>query len=46
MWVDIAEKVKAEPASKSEIRQGMDYLRRHAKVRFYSDENFPYLATR
>jgi predicted nuclease of predicted toxin-antitoxin system len=24
----------------------MDYLRRRAKVRFYADENFPYLATR
>ena len=45
-WVDVAEKVKTEPPSKSEIRQGMDYLRRRAKVRFYADENFPYLATR
>jgi len=46
VWVDVAVKVKTEPPSKSEIRQGMDYLRRRAKVGFYADENFPYLATR
>lgn len=38
--------MKNDPPSKSEIRQGMDYLWRHAKVRFYADENFPFLATR
>jgi Domain of unknown function (DUF5615) len=38
--------LKENPPSEAEIRQGMDYLRRGAKVRFYADENFPEIATR
>lgn len=46
MWVDVAEKVKEQPPSDAEIRQGEEYLRRGAKPRFYADENFPDMATR
>jgi hypothetical protein len=46
MWIDVADIVKENPPSKAEILQGEDYLRRRAKVRFYADENFPFLATR
>jgi predicted nuclease of predicted toxin-antitoxin system len=33
------------PPTKREVEQGLEYERRHAKVRFYTDENFPPLAT-
>jgi predicted nuclease of predicted toxin-antitoxin system len=46
MWVDVADIVSESPPSEAEIRQGIDYLRRGAKVRFFADENFPDLATR
>jgi predicted nuclease of predicted toxin-antitoxin system len=45
MWVDVADRLKVDPPSGAEIRQGMEYLRRGAKVRFYADENFPTVAT-
>lgn len=45
MWVDVAERLKRDPPSEAEIRQGKDYLRRGAKIRFYADENFPTAAT-
>lgn len=44
-WVNVAESVAEDPPPPAEIRQGMDYLRRKAKVRFYADENFPAAAT-
>jgi len=44
MWVDVAEQLKEDPPSKAEIRQGEEFLRRNAKVRFYADENFPAVA--
>ena len=46
MWVDAAEIVKQNPPSEAELRQGMEYLKRGAKARFYADENFPFIATR
>jgi len=46
MWVDAAEIVKQKPPSEAELRQGMEYIKRGAKARFYADENFPFIATR
>jgi hypothetical protein len=46
MWVDAAEIVKQKPPSEAELRQGMEYLKRGAKARFYADENFPFIAAR
>jgi predicted nuclease of predicted toxin-antitoxin system len=44
VWVNLAELVRQKPATKREIEQGLEYERRHAKVRFYADENFPPIA--
>ena len=41
MWVNVADRLKEDPPSEVEIRQGEEYLRRGAKVRLYADENFP-----
>lgn len=46
MWANIADRLKEDPPSEAKIRQGMEYLRRGAKVRFYADENFLEIATR
>ncbi|MFZ0737232.1 MAG: hypothetical protein WAM96_09085 [Candidatus Acidiferrales bacterium] len=43
-WVNVAEVVRANPPTKQEIAQGLEYRRRNAKVSFYSDENFPFTA--
>jgi predicted nuclease of predicted toxin-antitoxin system len=45
VWVNCSETVAATPPPKSEIQQGEEFQSRHAKVRFYADENFPELAT-
>jgi predicted nuclease of predicted toxin-antitoxin system len=45
MWIRVADVLKEDPPSEAEIRQGMEYMRRGAKVRFYADENFPAAAT-
>ncbi len=44
-WVNVAEVVRANPPTKQEIAQGLEYRRRNAKVSFYADENFPFTAT-
>lgn len=45
-WVDLEELVRHNPATEKETRQVLDNLRRRAKARFYTDENFPVLAVR
>lgn len=45
-WMDLARLVRANPPSKKEIAQGLEYQRRKGKVSFYVDENFPTAATR
>jgi hypothetical protein len=44
-WVNIVEVVRANPPTQKEIDQVRDYQRRKAKVSFYTDENFPSIAT-
>ena len=44
-WTNIQDLVAADPASPHEVREVLDNLARHAKARFYSDENFPPRAT-
>src|SRR6266511_4239341 len=45
-WVDVIELVRANPPTKKEMEQVMDYRRRRAKPKFYADENFPSRAAR
>jgi predicted nuclease of predicted toxin-antitoxin system len=40
-WIDIETLVQANPPSRREAQQVLDYLARRAKARFYADENFP-----
>jgi predicted nuclease of predicted toxin-antitoxin system len=46
VWVNLIELVRLNPPTKREVKQGLEFERRHAKVRFYADENFPPVATR
>jgi predicted nuclease of predicted toxin-antitoxin system len=43
-WVDVESLMLANLPSAREVRQGLEYLRRHAKLRIYTDEGFPPLA--
>lgn len=45
-WVYMAEIAKRNPATKKEIEQVLEYRRRKAKAKFYTDENFPPLAVK
>jgi hypothetical protein len=45
-WVDAVEVMKRNPPTRREIEQVIEYQRRKAKPRFYSDENFPPEAVR
>jgi predicted nuclease of predicted toxin-antitoxin system len=45
-WIDTVEWARANPPSKKEIDQVIEYGRRRAKARFYADENFPTDAVR
>ena len=45
MWTNLIELVLRNPPTKREVQQGLEFQRRHAKVRFYADENFPPIAT-
>lgn len=45
-WVNLSDLVRANPPTKKEIDQVLDYQRRNAKVSFYTDENFPTPAIR
>jgi hypothetical protein len=45
VWVNLIELVARNRPSLREIQQGIEFARRHAKVRFYADENFPPIAT-
>jgi predicted nuclease of predicted toxin-antitoxin system len=40
-WTNVIDIALANPPSQREMRQLFDYLARHAKARFYTDENFP-----
>ena len=44
-WVDATEIYASHPATEKEIAQVVEYRRRRAKPRFYTDENFPKLAS-
>jgi len=44
MWVNLIELVRLNPPTQQEINQGLEFERRNAKVRFYTDENFPPIA--
>lgn len=44
-WMNVKDLVRANPPTRKEIAQGMEYRRRNAKVSFYTDENFPTKAT-
>jgi predicted nuclease of predicted toxin-antitoxin system len=44
-WVNLIDLVRANPPTKKEIAQVLEYRRRRAKARFYVDENFPARAT-
>ena len=43
-WVNLTDLIRADPPSRKEIEQVLDYRRRKAKARFYADEDFPALA--
>lgn len=45
MWINCSKLLGADTVSKFEIRQVDEFIKRHAKVRFYADENFPSAAT-
>lgn len=45
VWVNCSETAAKDPPPAAEIRQGEEFRSKHAKVRFYADENFPSLAT-
>jgi hypothetical protein len=44
-WVVVTEARGESPPPASQIREIDEFVRRHAKPRFYADENFPPLAT-
>ena len=44
-WVNLVELVRANPPTKKEIDQVLEFQRRKAKVSFYTDENFPSAVT-
>jgi predicted nuclease of predicted toxin-antitoxin system len=44
-WMNVSDLVRANPPTRKEIAQGMEFRRRNAKVSFYADENFPSKAT-
>jgi hypothetical protein len=44
-WVNLIDLVRANPPSRKEIEQVLEYRRKRAKAWFYIDENFPAHAT-
>src|SRR2546422_3774579 len=40
-WVDVTSSIHFNPPTKKEVEQVLDYRRRKARPRFYTDENFP-----
>lgn len=44
-WINLIDLVRANPPTKKEVEQVLDYRRKRAKARFFVDENFPSRAT-
>jgi len=41
VWINVESLSVATPPTRKEIQEVLDYRARHAKARFYADENFP-----